>query len=99
VEAVHEEHEAPAQPQQAAGEPETDSEPQLPAESVETPYVPTLVTYSEAAEAMGLSVVTIRGAANDERLKKYTGDDPRRVYVDVRECHTVFAKSRQRAGV
>ncbi|MFB7479507.1 hypothetical protein ACFUEM_08850 [Streptomyces anulatus] len=97
---VDEEHEAPTEkPQGAAGEPATDPEPQLPDEPAEEPYVPTLVTYTEAAEAMGLSVVTIRGAANDERLKKYTGDDPRRVYVDVRECHTVFAKSRQRAGV
>ncbi|EHM24273.1 hypothetical protein SPW_7367 [Streptomyces sp. W007] len=97
---VDEKREAPTEePQEAAGEPAEDPEPQLPDEPVEAPYVPTLVTYAEAADAMGLSVVTIRGAANDERLRKYQGDDPRRVYVDVRECHTMFAKSRQRAGV
>ncbi|MFB8071072.1 hypothetical protein [Streptomyces californicus] len=97
---VDEEREAPTEePQGAAGEPETDPEPQLPDEPVQELYVPTLVTYAEAAEAMGLSEITVRGAANSGRLTKYDGDDPRRVYVDVRECSTVFAKSRQRAGV
>ncbi|CAM5403487.1 DNA-binding protein OS=Streptomyces microflavus OX=1919 GN=Smic_80580 PE=4 SV=1 [Streptomyces microflavus] len=99
-EGVNEEHETPAEePQEAAEEPEADPEAQLPDPPAEVPYEPVLVTYAEAAEAVGLSEISVRGAANDGRLTKYEGDVPRRVYVDMRECHTVFAKSRQRAGV
>ncbi|WP_097964546.1 hypothetical protein [Streptomyces sp. or20] len=98
--AVDEEDEAPTEePQEAAGEPDAGPETQLPDPPVEAPYEPVLVTYAEAAEAVGLSEISVRGAANDGRLTKYEGDVPRRVYVDMRECHTVFAKSRQRAGV
>ncbi|MFD5198862.1 hypothetical protein ACFWM7_01570 [Streptomyces sp. NPDC058375] len=97
---VEDEREAPTEgPQEAAGEPETDPETQLPAEPVEAPYVPVLVTYAQAADALGLSEITVRGAANNGRLEKHAGDDPRRVYVDMRECSTVFAKSRRTAGV
>ncbi|MEV7250278.1 hypothetical protein [Streptomyces cyaneofuscatus] len=100
AEVVDEEREVPAEePQEVAGEHETDADLQLPDPPAEEPYVPRLVTYAEAAETLHLSDVTVRGAANDGRLKKYEGSEPRRVYVDLRECHTVFAKSRQRAGV
>lgn len=78
-----------------AGEPAKTLEVQLPTEPVKEPEKPVLVTYAEAAEALGLSEVTIRGAANSDRLKKHVGDIPNRVYVDMRECHTVFAKSRR----
>ncbi|GGY89044.1 DUF2637 domain-containing protein [Streptomyces nitrosporeus] len=97
---VHKAAEEPAQePQEAAGEPVVEPEPLVDDEPVEAPYAPILVTYAEAADHVGLSEVTVRGAANGGRLQKYDGDDPRRVYVDLRECHTVFSQSRQRAGV
>jgi hypothetical protein len=99
---VDEEREAPAQePQEPAGEPAEESEPQLPPEPVEAPYAPVLVTYAEAADDLGLSDVTIRGAANgtNPRIKKYPGATANSALVDLRECHTVFNKSRQRVGI
>ncbi|MEV7425215.1 hypothetical protein [Streptomyces sp. NPDC091212] len=94
-----EQREAPMQePQEAAEEPAEPVGDIVPAPPAEEPETPVLVTYAEAAEALGLSEVTVRGAANGDRLAKYTGDEPRRVYVDMRECHTVFSKSRRPVG-
>ncbi|GAA3018872.1 hypothetical protein [Streptomyces fulvorobeus] len=88
-----------ARREEAAREPDVILEEKLPDPPTEATYEPVLVTYGQAADALGLSEITIRGAANGDRLRKYEGAEPRRVYVDMRECHTVFAKSRQRAGV
>ncbi|WP_327379385.1 hypothetical protein [Streptomyces sp. NBC_01212] len=85
---------------EAAGEPAGEPEEEEVDEPAEAPYEPLLVTYAEAAEAVDRSEVTVRGAANEGRLKKYEGGEPRRVYVDLRECHTVFSQSRRTvAGV
>jgi hypothetical protein len=61
----------------------------------EEPQEPVLVTYGEAADALGLSDVTIRGAANgaNPRITKFPGP-----LVDMRECSTVFAHSRRTVG-
>ncbi|KDQ65663.1 hypothetical protein [Streptomyces sp. NTK 937] len=97
---VDEEREAPAEgPQEATEAPAEEPVTHEPPKPMEEPERPVLVTYAEAAEAFDLSEVTIRGAANAGRLKKYQGDEPRRVYVDLRECHTVFNKSRPSVGV
>ncbi|MFF1417568.1 hypothetical protein [Streptomyces sp. NPDC058280] len=106
LEALEEEPSAPAwvleelerRAQEPAEEPAEEPEPQLPTLPVEGPEMPVLVTYAEAAEALNLAEVTVRGAANSGRLTKYEGDEPRRVYVDMRECHTVFSKSRRPVG-
>jgi hypothetical protein len=88
--------ETPAQePQEAAGEPAEELEQEDPTPVAEEPQEPVLVTYSEAAEALGLSDVTIRGAANgpNPRIMKFPGP-----LVDMRECSTVFANSRRTVG-
>ncbi|MGP3750832.1 hypothetical protein [Streptomyces sp. IBSNAI001] len=97
---VDEEHEEPTEvPQEAAGEPAGEPEEEEVAKPTEAPYVPVLVTYQEAAEAVGRSEVTVRGAANSDRLTKYHDGESNRVFVDLRECHTVFNQSRRPAGV
>ncbi|MER5501319.1 DUF2637 domain-containing protein [Streptomyces sp. NPDC002561] len=102
AEDVDGEHEAPTETrQEPAGE--ADEEPV--ADSSEEPVKelekPVLVTYAEAADALGVAPETVRGAANGPRprLKKYAGDTPNSARVDMRECHMVFAKSRRPVGV
>ncbi|MFJ3084423.1 hypothetical protein ACIPJG_32360 [Streptomyces halstedii] len=97
---VDEERETPTQEsQEATEEPAEEPEHEEPPKPLEEPVRSILVTYAEAAEAFDLAEVTVRGAANTGRLKKYQGDEPRRVYVDMRECHTVFSRSRPSVGV
>jgi hypothetical protein len=90
------ERETPAQePQADAGEPTESLEQEDPTPVAEEPQEPVLVTYGEAADALGLSDVTIRGAANgaNPRITKFPGP-----LVDMRECSTVFAHSRRTVG-
>jgi hypothetical protein len=55
--------------------------------STAEPQRPILVTYAEAAERLRLSEVTVRGAANGGRLRKYeVGPTPGRIHVDLGEC-------------
>ncbi|MYY03111.1 MULTISPECIES: hypothetical protein [unclassified Streptomyces] len=98
----NEEHEAPAEaPQGPAVEPAEEPEEEEVLEPLEASYKPVLVTYAEAAEDLGLSVVTIRGAANGPtpRIRKFPGATPSSVLVDIRECHDVFNPSRRSVGV
>jgi hypothetical protein len=78
-----------------AGEPFPELEQEDPTPVAEEPQEPVLVTYSEAADALGLSDVTVRGAANgpNPRITKFPGP-----LVDMRECSTVFANSRRTVG-
>ncbi|MEV4972018.1 hypothetical protein [Streptomyces scopuliridis] len=92
-------HEAPAQePQEATGELAEDSDEQLPAIPLEEPEKPILVSYADAADAFGVAEPTVRGAANDGRLKKYPGPTASTVRVDMRQCHDVFGKTRRPVG-
>ncbi|MGW2515044.1 hypothetical protein ACWC0A_37885 [Streptomyces scopuliridis] len=89
-------HEAPAQePQEAAGEPARGAEPQTPTAPLAPPDVPVLVSYADAADAFGVAEPTVRGAANDGRLRKYPGPTANTVRVDMRQCHDVFGKTRR----
>ncbi|MET9480997.1 hypothetical protein [Streptomyces sp. NPDC006638] len=86
-----EQREAPAQePQEDAVEPAVTQVAQLPAVPVAAPPAPVLVTYADAADAVKRSEVTIRGAANDGRLRKYPGARANAVLVDLREVRSVF---------
>ncbi|MFJ5103234.1 hypothetical protein [Streptomyces sp. NPDC088554] len=86
------------EPQEAAGEPTEDPKGQLPAPPVEVPYVPVLASYADAADAFGVAEPTVRGAANDGRLKKYPGPTANTVRVDMKQCHDVFGKTRRPVG-
>ncbi|WP_186783677.1 hypothetical protein [Streptomyces sp. CBG33] len=59
---------------------------------------PILVTYREAADAIGVAPETVRGAANDGRLKKYDGPTPSSRLVDLRVARTVI-RPRRTVGV
>ncbi|MFD7776607.1 DUF2637 domain-containing protein [Streptomyces sp. NPDC059753] len=88
-----------------------DDEPQAPAdeppappadEEIEPPAnepeKPVLVSYADAADALGVAPETIRGAANGPkaRLTKYSGLTPNTVRVDLNEARRVI---RRPAGV
>jgi hypothetical protein len=55
---------------------------------------PHLVTYAEAATALGVAEATVRGAANGGRLKKYAGPVAGRVLVDLKEARSVLKPRR-----
>ncbi|MFJ6720548.1 DUF2637 domain-containing protein [Streptomyces sp. NPDC091259] len=78
--------EAFAEPQLPAVEPDTEAVEEVDPAPPGAPQRPVLVTYAEAATRLGMSEVTVRGAANDGRLTKHRGTDPGRVYVDMAEC-------------
>ncbi|MFE2035300.1 hypothetical protein ACFXBB_19000 [Streptomyces scopuliridis] len=87
-------HEAPAQePQEAAGEPVADSDEQLfPAQPLEEPERPVLVSYADAAEALNVAPETGRGWAANGRVAKYPGPTSTTVRVDLRECKSVQSR-------
>jgi hypothetical protein len=86
-----EQREAPAQePQGGAEEPPAHPADQLPAQAVDGAQKPHLVTYAEAATALGVAEATVRGAANNDRIKKYAGAVAGRVLVDLKEARTVL---------
>jgi hypothetical protein len=85
------------EPQEAAGEPAGDEmeeeveEPQKAAQSL------SLVSYRECADALGVAVETIRGAANGDnpRLRKYEApENPRLVRVDLVQARKVIGNRR-----
>ncbi|MCY0926278.1 DUF2637 domain-containing protein [Streptomyces sp. H27-H1] len=76
----------PEEPQLPAVEPQAEPGEDLPAGPLEEPERPLLRTYTEVADSLGLAVPTIRGWANDGHVKKYPGEKPARVLVDLREC-------------
>lgn len=89
---------ADEEPQEAAGElPPCMVEPEG-AEHVKQPEKPVLVSYSAAADALGVAPETVRGAANDGRLTKYSGPTPTTRRVDLNEARRVI-RNRSRAGV
>lgn len=91
--------EAPAQTlQEPVSEPPVPPSDQLHAKPLSVQQEPHLVTYKDAAEVLGISDVTVRGAANDGRLKKYAGPVAGRVLVDLVEASSVL-KSRRSVGV
>lgn len=47
------------------------------------------VSYREAADALGMSEITIRGWANDGKVQKFAGPTAREVRVDLIECQNV----------
>jgi hypothetical protein len=80
---------APTQePQEAAGAP---AEEVVPA-PVKEPQRPHLVSYAEAADALGVAETTVRGAANGPkaRLAKYSGTTSGTVRVDLHEARKVI---------
>lgn len=92
---------ADEEPQEAAGEPAGESGEEEAQEPDPKPSARTLVTYREAAERLGVSEVTVRGAANgpNPRLRKYpAGPDSRSVLVDLDEARKVI-NNRRPAGV
>lgn len=88
-------HKAPAEeadegPQEAAGEPAEEPKEEEVPEPVEEPKEPTLVTYADAADLVGVAPETIRGRANNPRggITKYeTTAGPR---VDLDEVRRVY---------
>ncbi|MDT9691367.1 hypothetical protein Q5762_24080 [Streptomyces sp. P9(2023)] len=64
---------------------------------MEAPYAPALVTYGDAADALGVAPETVRGWANDGKVKKYDGPTPHTRRVDLKECKAVQAR-RQLVG-
>lgn len=62
------------------------------------PDAPHLVSYAEAALALGIATETVRGWANNGTVCKYDGLTPSTRRVDIMECKTVQAR-RVAAGV
>lgn len=77
-------------PQLTADDPPAEEVGPVPAEPATAPEKPILVSYAQVADALGISDVTVRGAANDGRLKKYAGPTANTVRVDMRECRNVL---------
>ncbi|MFD9205914.1 DUF2637 domain-containing protein [Streptomyces sioyaensis] len=59
---------------------------------------PILRTYAEVAEALGVKEGTVRGWAFNGKVRKYPGETPSTVRVDLRECTTINRR-RLTAGV
>jgi hypothetical protein len=90
-----EQREAPAQePQAPAEEPPAPPTAPLSGQAVNGAQKPHLVTYAEAATALGVAEATVRGAANGGRLKKYAGPVAGRVLVDLKEARSVLKPRR-----
>lgn len=90
----------PAQPRQApAQEPQTPVSRPLavvpdvePTETVTAPPAPVLVSYADAAEALGIATETVRGWAARGTIAKHAGPTPTTVRVNLVECKTVQAR-------
>lgn len=82
--------EAPAQEPQAAvsAHPVEPVEEETP-KPTEAPYTPVLVSYGEAALALGVAPETVRGWANKGTVIKYDGLTPSTRRVDLVECRNV----------
>lgn len=87
--------------QEAADEPAGERVEEVVPEPVKAAPALILVSYTEAADIIGVAPETVRGAANAKppRLKKYPApDDPRSVRVDLNEARKVI-NNRRPAGV
>lgn len=79
----------PQEPQAAVSAPPTESADVEPHKPAEAPYAPHLVSYAEAAIALGVNDVTVRGWANNGTVVKYDGPTPSTRRVDLVECRNV----------
>jgi hypothetical protein len=59
---------------------------------------PILVTYAEAAEALGVAPETVRGWAAQGKVHRHQGRTPKTVLVDIRQCKSVQSSSRRLVG-
>ncbi|MFJ4768513.1 hypothetical protein ACIP88_05255 [Streptomyces uncialis] len=84
----------PEKPQEAPGEPVPDLVEEEAEDAADEPQKPVLVSYADAAEALGVATETVRGAANGGRLKKYPGPTSHTRRVDLREARSVFKSTR-----
>ncbi|WP_063803503.1 DUF2637 domain-containing protein [Streptomyces silvensis] len=89
---------AEQEPQTLAEEPPAELVDEESADPAPEPERPVLVSYAQAAEALGVAPETIRGAANGPkaRLTKYSGSTSNTVRVDLNEARRVI---RRPAGV
>ncbi|PKA37946.1 hypothetical protein [Streptomyces sp. SM8] len=88
----------PAVKPEPTPEEKAEEEPERAEEEPVDEEKPILVTYREAADAIGVAPETVRGAANDGRLKKYDGPTPSSRLVDLRVARTVI-RPRRTVGV
>jgi hypothetical protein len=86
------------EPQEAVSGPTAEPVGEEPTEPLEEPYAPVLVSYREAAEALGRNEATVRGWANNGTVVKYDGTTPNTKRVDLLECERV-ANGRATADV
>ncbi len=89
---VHSRKAPTEEPQEPAEEPADEPEAEEVPEPVKAPEKPLLVSYAEAADALGVAPETVRGAANAKppRLMKYSGSTPNTVRVDLNEARRVI---------
>ncbi|MFI7096377.1 DUF2637 domain-containing protein [Streptomyces lydicus] len=96
---VHGRREGHAQESQSgAGEPESEPADEESVEPEKEPQKPVLVSYMEAAEAVGVKPETVRAWAMNGKISKFPGPTSNAVRVDVRECQSVKSR-RLTAGV
>ncbi|MGW0468268.1 DUF2637 domain-containing protein [Streptomyces sp. NPDC003027] len=88
----------PTEPQEATQEPAQEAPELAPVVPTEAPYTPVLATYDDVASALDVAPATVRGWANDGKVKKYPGPTPSTVRVDLKECKAVQSR-RQPVGV
>lgn len=94
---VHSRKAPSEEPQEPAGEPVEETVEEVVPEPVKAAPVRALVSYREAADALGVAVETVRGAANGDtpRLRKYPApDNPRLIRVDLNEARKVINNRR-----
>ncbi|MFF3312535.1 DUF2637 domain-containing protein [Streptomyces sp. NPDC002952] len=97
---VHSRKSPTVEPQEPAGEPVAEPVEDEAPEPPKEPQRPHLVSYAEAADALGVAPETVRGAANGPkaRLTKYSGTTSGTVRVDLHEARKVI-NNRRPAGV
>lgn len=81
------------EPQEPAGGAHEETEEEEVREPVKLAPAPVLLSYQECADALGVAVETIRGAANGDRprLTKYNApENPRLIRVDLNEARRVI---------
>jgi hypothetical protein len=81
--------EAPGTPQEpVSGPPEVPADEETQSRPREA-YTPVLVSYRDAAEALDVNEVTVRGWANNGTVVKYDGPTPNTRRVDLLECERI----------
>lgn len=76
----------------AVYEPLTAVPDEAPTEVAPKPPAPVLVSYADAAEALGLAVATVRGWANNGTVAKHAGPTPTTARVNLVECKLVQSR-------